>query len=56
MIADHEVTNEKPKDNLESTIEWKKEEGIKAFVHDRNKIYNDKQYSSDLTFELRIEP
>jgi len=55
-IVNHDVAGETPKDNSETIIDWENNEGIKAVVHDRSKLDSNKKYSSDMTFELRIEP
>jgi len=56
QIVTHDVAGETPKDDAETIINWGNDEGIKAVVHDRSKLDTNKKYSSDMTFELRIEP
>ncbi|MFK4956333.1 BspA family leucine-rich repeat surface protein [Lactococcus garvieae] len=55
-IVTHDVSEEKPKDNNLTTVKWDEDEGIMAKVQDRSKLNSQKEYSSDMSFELRMEP
>lgn len=56
LVKTHSVEGEEPKENTKTNLTWGKEEGLKAIVHNRTGLYSEKDYTAQVTFELREAP
>ena len=56
LLTTHQVAGETPKENRETTVNWEKEEGLKALVKNRAGLSKNTNYQADVTFELRTAP
>ncbi|EGO8651871.1 BspA family leucine-rich repeat surface protein [Enterococcus faecalis] len=56
IIERHNVDGENPKNNANSSIQWKSDEGIKLIAQNSSKLKGEIQYSTNVNFELRQAP